>query len=824
MISNAYDALSGPGTPSQQIGPVTLGIYLCGVLIALGALLRLPIGRRSRTEWLTLGLDAGIVMLSAGLFAWYFVIHGSPEMTVVTGSSLPGLIVIMLGFVAVLAAVKLALIGTGPLDRHALSLLGVAVLVAATGGALMPLLSSMPWLSSAHVAVPAACFVLALAAERQRQAAGLPALAPRRRPFSLLPYSAITATGALLLVSAWEPGDETRVIAVGTLAIVALVVVRQIMAFYDNAGLLRRLDASMLELSRHEQRLRSLVQNSSDMIAITDKDMTLVYVSPSSERVLGIPAEQGAGQPVTRRVHPDDLPVFDELARKLLNVPDASAVCQVRMLHADGSWRWLEIVATNRMDDPSVAGIVSNSRDITETRRVQDQLVHQASHDGLTGLANRTLFAERATEALDGAEGHAVALALVDLDDFKGVNDRLGHAVGDALLVAVADRLRACVRPHDTVARLGGDEFAVLMPDVSADEAGAIAGRIITELGAPVGAAGHNLLVRASVGLAGGRPDDDAPGDAPRMDASELLRRADVAMYAAKEQGKSRYARYAETMDTCAVEHARLGAELQRALTSDELFLLYQPVVTLPDGELSGVEALVRWRHPERGLVSPAEFIPVAERNGMIVQLGAQVLREACRQMADWRRRYGDAAPARIGVNVSARQLREPTFPQTVADVLTDTGLEPGDLLLEITETAVFDGGPALQAVRAVRELGVHVALDDFGTGHSSLGLLRTCPVDVLKVDKSFVDGVTGTAEQSAIATSLAQIARALRLRTVAEGVETEAQARRLYQLGYRLAQGFHFARPLPAEEIDDLLAVREAANAEPLDRPALAG
>ncbi|MFC4062190.1 putative bifunctional diguanylate cyclase/phosphodiesterase [Planomonospora corallina] len=817
---SAHGTLGASGAPSQQPGPVALVMYLGAVLIALWALLRLPVGRRSRTEWLALGLDAGIIMLSAGLFAWYFVIHGSPELAALTGSSLPGLAIITLAFGAVLAAVKLALTSAGLLDRHALSLLGLGVLGGATGGALMPLLHSTPHLYSTQVTVPLASFLLALAAERQRQAAELPAPPPRRRPFNLLPYGAITATGALLLVSAWEPNGETLVIAAGTLVLTVLVAVRQVMAFRDNAALLARLDASMLELRRHEQRFRSLVQNSSDMIAITGGDMTLVYVSPSSERVLGVPAEEGVGRPVTGRVHPDDLPVADALAAELMAAPGATAACQVRMLHADGTWRWLEVIATNRMDDPSVRGIVSNTRDITETRRYQERLTHQASHDALTGLANRTLFAERTAQALaDG--GDAVALALIDLDDFKSVNDRLGHAVGDALLTATAERLRACVRPGDTVARLGGDEFALLLTGISADEADGLAGRVVAALGTPVDAAGHHLLVRASVGLVGGR--GGAPADGPVADASELLRRADLAMYAAKEQGKSRYARYTEAMDTCAVEHARLGAELRRALAAGELFLLYQPVVALPDGELRGVEALVRWRHPERGMVSPAQFIPVAERNGMIVEIGAWVLREACRQMADWRRRYGAAPLSRMAVNVSARQLREPEFAQAVADVLEETGLAPEDLLLEITETAVFDGGLALETVRAVRELGVGVALDDFGTGHSSLGLLRTCPVDALKVDKLFVDGVTGTAEQSAIAASLAQIARALRLRIVAEGVETSAQARRLYQLGYRLAQGFHFARPLPAERIDGMLAARAGHGPEALEPPALA-
>jgi diguanylate cyclase (GGDEF)-like protein len=435
----------------------------------------------------------------------------------------------------------------------------------------------------------------------------------------------------------------------------------------------------------------------------------------------------------------------------------------------------------------------------------------QAATDPLTGLVNRARFIERVVWAMTGPAAEAgTTLALIDLDDFKAVNDRLGHGVGDEVLVAVAERLRRCVRSGDSVARLGDDEFAVLLQGVSPELADRIAERIITALKAPVDVEGRQLLVHASLGLA----------DGERVEADELLRRADVAMYAAKAQGKGRWVRFESGMDACAGHDARLGADLRRAVQDGEFFLLYQPVVALPGGGLRAVEALVRWRHPERGLVSPAEFIPAAERNGMIIEIGAWVLGEACRQMADWRQRYGAAAPERMSVNVSARQLRETAFVQTVADVLAETTLDPAGLLLEITETAVFDGGVALETVRAVHALGVSIALDDFGTGHSSLSLLRTCPIVVVKVDKSFIDDVTGTPKQSVIATALAQIAQVMHLHAVAEGVETELQARKLHQLGYRLAQGFHFARPLPPQEIEALLTLRAEGGLAAIEPP----
>ncbi|MEV6926384.1 EAL domain-containing protein, partial [Dactylosporangium sp. NPDC051485] len=438
----------------------------------------------------------------------------------------------------------------------------------------------------------------------------------------------------------------------------------------------------------------------------------------------------------------------------------------------------------------------------TESRRYQDQLTYQASHDGLTGLANRSLFAARTAEAVASSRGGnlpgGLALALIDLDDFKAINDRLGHAVGDALLIEVAERLRATVRPGDVVARLGGDEFAVLLPESTREASTDIADAFIDTLAAPVRAAGYELLIQASIGVARHTPD---------CDASDLLRRADMAMYAAKESGKSRWVEYGPELDAHAVEHAQLAADLSQALDRAELTVHYQPIVALPGGEIRGVEALVRWHHPVRGQVSPAVFIPVAERTGLIVQIGAWVLRESCEQAAAWISALGAAAPWKMSVNASARQLLEPSFVDTVAAILDDCALPPARLTIEITETAVFGGGRALDTVRSLHALGVKIALDDFGTGHSSLGLLRTCPVDVLKVDKSFVDGVTGTVEQEAIVTSISEIAQALRLEAVAEGVETEAQAGRLLELGYRLAQGFYFHRPLPPEAVTAAIA-----------------
>jgi len=443
---------------------------------------------------------------------------------------------------------------------------------------------------------------------------------------------------------------------------------------------------------------------------------------------------------------------------------------------------------------------------LREVVEYQDTLAWQANHDALTSLANRRLLTQYTAEAL--AEGGRVVLALVDIDDFKAINDDLGHATGDALLCAAATRLSELTDAGVLVARLGGDEYALVFPDIDETAALRVLGGVAAGLRRPLDAAGHALVVEASVGVAASCPSQIG------TDADELLRRADVAMYVAKAQGKGRQVAYDPAMDRRGAEQARVAAELRTALDLGQLRLFYQPIVRLDDASIVGVEALVRWEHPERGMIRPDLFIPAAERTGLIVPVGHWVLAEACRQAAQWRRELAPGMLQYVSVNVSPRQLRESGFAVRLRDELRAVGLPPSCLMVEVTETAVFDGGSALEELHEVKRLGVQVALDDFGTGHSSLGLLRTCPVDVLKVDKSFVDNVTDAGDHSVIAEALIGIADGLRLRAVAEGVETEEQAAALRALGYQYAQGYLYGRPAPAAE---LTALRPA---QPAGRP----
>jgi diguanylate cyclase (GGDEF)-like protein len=420
-------------------------------------------------------------------------------------------------------------------------------------------------------------------------------------------------------------------------------------------------------------------------------------------------------------------------------------------------------------------------------RQVQahaDRLQDLAMRDELTGLPNR----RHLERAIRPALGRGSTVALLDLDNFKAVNDHLGHAAGDQLLVEVGHRITGALRPGDTVARLGGDEFAILLPGAVGDVAGELIDAVLAALEPAVLIGGHRLVARASVGVAG------TDGTANPF---EPLRRADVAMYAAKRSG-GRCQWFRPELDEQAGAEARLAADLRSALDTAQFRMLYQPIVELPAGRTVAVEALVRWDHPERGLVSPADFIPVAERTGVIVELGAWILHAACTQMRDWLVTDPRQAPRKVSVNVSARQLSEPGFAGTVAAALAATGLAAEHLAIEVTETAVFDSTSAIDTLRAVKALGVQIALDDFGTGHSSLGLLQAAPVDILKVDKSFVDNITLRGRHATIATALINVSTELQLTAVAEGVETAEQAQELCRLGYRYAQGYLFGRPSP--------------------------
>jgi diguanylate cyclase (GGDEF)-like protein/PAS domain S-box-containing protein len=482
---------------------------------------------------------------------------------------------------------------------------------------------------------------------------------------------------------------------------------------------------------------------------------------------------------------------------------DLSAGAEERLFtRSDGSTGWAllqhSLLGANDQDSYYITHVL----DISERKEAESQLDHQAHHDPLTGLPNRKLFTDRLGEALaDDAPGRRTGVLFVDLDNFKLVNDSLGHGAGDRLLVAIAERMRRVLRPEDVIARFGGDEFAVLLRRVGCEaDARRVAERIAGGLRAPVVLDGDQRFVTASIGIC------IAPEGAGATDPSDLLRDADAAMYRAKELGKARTELFDDTLRERVVERVTLEHELRGVLERGELRLDYQPFIGLSDGRMTGAEALLRWDHPELGVVAPLRFVPIAEQSGLIVEIGAWVLDEACAQAMRW------DAPLEIAVNVSPRQLADDTFADTVAGVLMRTGLPAGRLCLEVTESAVIaDLETATRSLERLRRLGVRLAIDDFGVGYASLSQLKSLPpVDVLKIDRSFVEGVLGDGEDRAIVDAVIQLARSLGLETVAEGVESEEQAEALRAMFCVTGQGYHFARPVSPEAIAELLA-REA-------------
>lgn len=574
-----------------------------------------------------------------------------------------------------------------------------------------------------------------------------------------------------------------------------------------------RKEQAEAEVRRSEDRFRSLVQNASDVVAVVSRTGQVTYVSPSIRRLGFHPDELvHLGQEhLTSLIHPDDTASSRALFGHVLADPGGKVFRQeLRLRHADGSWRWHEVNYTNLTAHPSVEGIVVNFHDITDRRDYEERLAHEARHDPLTGLPNRKSFLERLGQALSRARRQrtGVAVIFVDLDRFKLINDSLGHSLGDRFLVEVGRRLPTCVRPEDTVARLSGDEFTIIIEDVvGTADAVSTAERIAELFRQPVAVDSGELVVTASVGIAISPLGADS--------AEDLLGQADLAMYAAKEGGRARAVLFDRGATPQFVDRVELEAGLRQAIEHDELELHYQPVVTLPEGLLNGYEALIRWRHPARGLLSPAAFVGLAEETGLIVPIGRWALRTACQALAGLRAdgRSSGRADGRneltMSVNVSAVQLHRPGFTGDVANALEEAGLAPEHLVLEITESVLIRADATCGVLAELHDLGVKLALDDFGTGYSSLAYLRRLPLDFLKIDRSFVAHLDGHGTDTAIVRAIVDLAHTLGLVTVGEGVETEEQAQVLTDLGCVLAQGFLYAEPGPRPGLLAGMAVR---------------
>ncbi|MGI5238125.1 putative bifunctional diguanylate cyclase/phosphodiesterase [Dactylosporangium sp. CA-139066] len=765
-----------------------LAMYPC-LAVALAVVVRRqsPGGDRAAL------LDGTIVTVGGALLTWVFLIE--PYLTRSTISAAERITAISYPFGDVLVLAVLARLGGGRSARGVplrLLFAGLGCLLATdavyTWQSLHGSFHAGSWVDVGWIAFYLCIGGAALHPGMRAVDERLPAAAPRLssgRVAVLLAVAALLIPVVITVKSA--AATELAVFLTASCVLFVLVLVR----LADVVNVLR-------EVQRHraEDRFQRLTGQVTDLLSICRRDGVIEYVTPSVESLLGVPPAAVLGRSITDLVHPDDR---DRVAVLLGTQEEGGLVGPVecRLRRIDGAYVVTETIG-RAVDDADVSGYLFTTRDITERKALEEQLTHQVFHDELTGLANRALLADRVHHALErrGTPYRHIALLIVDLDDFKTVNDSLGRAAGDALLRATADRLRSCLRSADTAARLGGDEFAMLLEHLDdAAEAARIAERVLASVRRPLTVGGREIQPQASVGIA--LPDPDRPAD-----ADELLRDADVAMHMAKRQGRNRYAYFAPSMHAGLLEKLDLAEDLRGAVERHELVVHYQPFVDLRDGAVVGAEALVRWMHPRRGPIPPDRFIPLAEETGLILPLGYEVLGAACRAAASW------PGEPRISVNLSPRQVQDPAVILYVQQTLLHSGLAPHRLTLEITESLLSeDAEVAASRLAELKALGVRLAVDDFGTGYSSLSRLHAFPIDILKIPKPFVDGVARGPEHSALARAILDLAQALDLQVVAEGIEDAGQARELRRLGCPTGQGFHFSRAVPAEAFEALLA-----------------
>jgi diguanylate cyclase (GGDEF)-like protein/PAS domain S-box-containing protein len=790
--------------------PSLADVFYLGQYPLVVAGLLLLVRRRSPGRDRTSLLDALIITIGLGLLSWVFLLDRYVDAVGVADVTKAVSVAYPLSDLLVLAvAVRLA-VGTGTRPPAFYLLTGglLTLLATDTGYALLALHGAYQSGSPIDTGWMLACLLLGAAAlhpsmrtlsapDQQGRTARL-----SRGRLAALAGGALMAPGALALQDLQGQPIDVPVIAGASVLLFVLTLVRM-------ASLAGEM-AAQAERGRLLDRLGAVIDASPVAIVELDPQSRVRLWNPAAERIYGWRREEVLGQPHPASTQAGWPPVYAAERRG-----EPVARLELRQHHKDGTPIEVEL-STAPLWTPTgePAGMIAVAADITGRKRLEKQLRHQAFHDPLTGLPNRALFHDRLEHALARIARHGglLGVLLLDLDGFKTVNDSLGHAAGDELLGVVAKRLRAAVRPSDTVARLGGDEFVVLVEDAShAGEADAVAERLLATLAEPVTLAGRDTPISAGASVGIVTTNGSAPG-------GDLLRDADIAMYLAKGQGGG-WRRFEPTMRAAAVQRIELEADLRRAVQHGEFTLRYQPIVELDSGRLSGVEALVRWQHPTRGLLAPGSFIPLAEETGLLLPIGRWVLRHACQQVRAWQATIPGHRQLGISVNLSAVELAQPNLVAEVAQALAEAGLQAQHLTLELTESLLVDDTDTTVAkLNALKALGVQLAIDDFGTGYSSLAYLRRLPIDILKIDKVFVDAVANDTEASALAQAIIKLAATLRLTPVAEGIEHADQLQRLRELRCHYGQGYHFAKPLDEHQLTALLH-----NSQPAGKPGAA-
>ncbi len=795
---------------------VRLGAPHVFAALLLAGFLALPTAPRTTADRRTLWLDAFTVAVGGLLVLWFDVSVASRygaigSMSAFVAMHIDAIVALVLILVASVLWKRTLLKSRG--DVLLLIALSVLVPFVATVTRFVMVLrgeSAPVWLAAAtpmSTACVGAAAWLTCTSAMSRQVRSR----SQRETFgvNLIPYVAVLPGFGLLLLLAFEQGTQPLLgLVLGAAVLTILAFLRQLTGTREAV---RALTESATR--NNEARFQALVQHASDVIMVLDTDGTICYVSPSMASVFGHDPAKLLGTNISALLHPGDVEHACEFLRELARsvrvtggVPAAAGALkrEWRIAHADGRWMTADNVGTNLLQEPVIRGLVLNTRDVSEQSVLRQQYMHQAFHDPLTDLANRSLFLYQVGHALVRTQrnGETVAVLFLDLDNFKTVNDSLGHAAGDRLLVEASRRLSSCVREGDLIARLGGDEFAVLVEEAErAADVHEIAERIGAAMSRPFKLQGKEVFVNASIGIA--RSEHGETSDV-------LVRNADVAMYVAKNRGKGQHVWFEPAMHRAALDRLVVEADLRRAIEHEEFFLCYQPIVELATGEIIGAEALVRWMCRDRGTVPPGVFIPIAEETGLIVAIGRWVLRRACLEAVRWTKERG--LPVRITVNLSGRQLQEAAIVDEVRQALAETGLDPGQLVLEITESMLMENtAVSMDRLTALKALGVSLAIDDFGTGYSSLSYLQRYPVDILKIDKAFVDLIDKGGDGPVLARAIVALGETLRMITVAEGIETEAQRSHLLELGCELGQGYLFAPPLEAEEFWSLLLARGA-------------